>query len=191
MMDCIMRFSRKIKLAIILLVSAGLNTSVIAENKILVSLLDIHQVKNIAYVSFNQRIDLTPELFGALEKGIPLQFNVNFQIIEHRKFWLDQIVLMKKGTYQIKYKNLIQQYEAININGDKKYFSEIKDGINFIENVKEWNVGIAVEPIGNLVMSLKVKLDKSSLPKPIQLNIGDDIWKLQSDSIVNIIETGN
>jgi hypothetical protein len=40
-------------------------------------------------------------------------------------------------------------------------------------------------------MSLKVKLDKSSLPKPIQLNIGDDIWKLQSDSIVNIIETGN
>jgi hypothetical protein len=120
-----------------------------------------------------------------------LQFNVNFQIIEHNKFWLDQIVLMKKGTYQIKYKNLIQQYEAININGDKKYFSEIKDGINFIENVKEWNVGIAVEPIGNLVMSLKVKLDKSSLPKPIQLNIGDDIWKLQSDSIVNIIETGN
>ena len=191
MMDCIMRFSRKIKLAIILLVSAGLNTSVIAENKILVSLLDIHQVKNIAYVSFNQRIDLTPELFGALEKGIPLQFNVNFQIIEHNKFWLDQIVLMKKGTYQIKYKNLIQQYEAININGEKKYFSEIKDGINFIENVKEWNVGIAVEPIGNLVMSLKVKLDKSSLPKPIQLNIGDDIWKLQSDSIVNIIETGN
>ena len=186
-----MRFSRKIKLAIILLVSAGLNTSVIAENKILVSLLDIHQVKNIAYVSFNQRIDLTPELFGALEKGIPLQFNVNFKIIEHNKFWLDQIVLMKKGTYQIKYKNLIQQYEAININGDKKYFSEIKDGINFIENVKEWNVGIAVEPIGNLIMSLKVKLDKSSLPKPIQLNIGDDIWKLQSDSIVNIIETGN
>ena len=191
MMDCIMRFSRKIKLAIILLVSAGLNTSVIAENKILVSLLDIHQVKNIAYVSFNQLIDLTPELFGALEKGILLQFNVNFQIIEHNKFWLDQIVLMKKGTYQIKYKNLIQQYEAININGDKKYFSEIKDGINFIENVKEWNVGIAVEPIGNLIMSLKVKLDKSSLPKPIQLNIGDDIWKLQSDSIVNIIETGN
>ena len=191
MMDCIMRFSRKIKLAIILLVSAGLNTSVIAENKILVSLLDIHQVKNIAYVSFNQRINLTPALFAALEKGIPLQFNVNFQIIEHNKFWLDQIVLMKKGTYQIKYKNLIQQYEAININGDKKYFSEIKDGINFIENVKEWNVGIAVEPIGNLVMSLKVKLDKSSLPKPIQLNIKDDIWKLQSDSTVNIIETSN
>ena len=186
MMDCIMRFLRKIKHPIIFLIIAVISAFINAEEKISVSLLALNKEKNTAYVDFDQSINLTPELMTALKKGIVLKFEVRFLLIKQTKFWFDKTILEKTATYQIKYKNLIQQYESSNIKGEKQYFNELRDGINYIENVRHWNVGIIDNSNDYVSMVLKIRLDRGGLPKPIQLNMDDDMWNIQSLTILDM-----
>ena len=127
---------------------------------------------------FEQDISINNNLFQAIQKGIPLKFDINIKVTNFKKFWFNEIIFDDKFSFEIKYRNLLKKYQLKNIEGKYKYFSDIeklKENINLIKI----NLGHLVSS-ENTLIEVRVILDSNQLPKPLQINRRNDTWDVSS-----------
>ena len=194
MTDCIMKFLKKNSIVVIFLVGSILNSlPLMASVKdIVVNNLSLAKEGKDLFVDFDQELYLSPDIINALKNGIILVFDINFVITRDIPYWFDDMILVKKSTYKIKYRNLLKKYEVININGNKEFFGDLLAALKYLKTIKEWHVGsLNGKEQKKLLASLKIKLNKKYLPKPLQINIKDKIWDFQSEEITQYIEVEN
>lgn len=188
-----MKFLKKNSVVIIFLIGVILysSSSIAAVKKIIVNDLSIIQEGKDIFVDFDQELYLTPKIINGLKNGIILVFDINFILSKEIPYWFDDIILVKKSRYKIKYKNLLKKYEVIGINGEKAFFADLSDALKYLKIIKQWHVGTLNEKENNLLASLKIQLNKKYLPKPLQINIKDKIWDFQSEEIKKYIVENN
>ena len=194
MMAYIMKFLKKNKFVIIFLLSSisySMNSLAAAKKTILIDDFIIEQEKRGVYVSFNQEFYLTSNIIDGLKNAIPLVFDINFTLSNEVPYWFDDKILVKKSQYKIKYRNLIEKYEIIDINGEKSFYVDLKDALQSLQNIENWYVGSLNKMNNRLEANIKIKLSKKYLPKPMQINIKDDSWDFQSEEITKYIEVSN
>ncbi len=129
---------------------------------------------------FEQDISINNNLFQAIQKGIPLKFDINIKVTNFKKFWFNEIIFDDKFSFEIKYRNLLKKYQLRNMDGNYKYFSDIemlKETINLI-NI---NLGYLVFSEDTLI-EVGVKLDSNQLPKPLQINRRNTTWNVSSET---------
>ena len=188
-----MKFLKKDSISIIsliLIISFSMH-AMASKKTILVNNLSVAQINKDLLIDFDQELYLTTNIIDGLKNGIPLVFDINFSLIKDNPYWFDDKILVKKSQYKIKYRNLLEKYEVININGEKAFFEELQDGLDYVKKIERWNVGSLDGENKNLLVSLKVKLNKKHLPKPMQINIKDQAWDFQSEEIRKYIEVNN
>lgn len=129
---------------------------------------------------FEQDISINNNLFQAIQKGIPLKFDINIKVTNFKKFWFNEIIFDDKFSFEIKYRNLLKKYQLRNMDGNYKYFSDI-------EMLKE-NINLININLGHLVFSedtlieVGVTLDSNQLPKPLQINRRNTTWNVSSET---------
>ena len=129
---------------------------------------------------FEQDISINNNLFQAIQKGIPLKFDINIKVTNFKKFWFNEIIFDDKFSFEIKYRNLLKKYQLKNIEGKYKYFSDIeklKENINLIKI----NLGYLVFSEDTLI-EVGVTLDSNQLPKPLQINRRNTAWNVSSET---------
>ena len=189
-----MKFLKKNSIAVIFLFGSILNSlPLMASVKdIVVNNLSLVNEGKDLFVNFDQELYLPPDMINGLKNGIVLVFDINFVITKDIPYWFDDMILAKKSTYKIKYRNLLKKYEVININGDKEFFGDLLAALKYLKIIKKWHVGsLNGKEQKKLLASLKIKLNKKYLPKPLQINIKDKIWDFQSEEITQYIEVEN
>jgi hypothetical protein len=188
-----MKFLKKNSIVVIFLVGSILNSlPLMASVKdIVVNNLSLAKEGKDLFVGFDQELYLSPDMINALKNGIILVFDINFVITKDIPYWFDDMILVKKSTYKIKYRNLLKKYEVININGDKEFFGDLLAALRYLKIIKKWHVGSLNGKEKKLLASLKIKLNKKYLPKPLQINIKDKIWDFKSEEITQYIEVEN
>lgn len=193
MTDYIMKFLKKNSIVIFFLIgSVAYSLSSIATVKnIIVSDISIAQDGKDLFVDFDQELYLTPKMIQGLKNGITLVFDINFILSKDIPYWFDDIILVKRSQYKIKYRNLLEKFEVMDINGEKAFFKELQGALKYLKIVKKWYVGTLNEKEKNLLASLKVQLNKKYLPKPLQINVKDKRWDFQSEEIIKYIEVSN
>ena len=193
MMGYIMKFLKKNSIVIIFLVGSVFYSlsSIAAVKNIIVNNLSITQDGKDIFVDFDQELYLTSKMIDGLKNGIVLVFDINFILTRDIPYWFDDIILVKKSRYKIKYRNLLEKFEVIDINGEKVFFTDLPAALNYLKIIKKWNVGTLREKEKNLLASLRIQLNKNHLPKPLQINIKDKIWDFQSEEITKYIEVNN
>ena len=193
MMGYIMKFLKKNSIVIIFLVgSVFYCLSSIAEVKnITVNNLSIAQDGEDIFVNFDQELNLTSKMIHGLKNGIVLVFDINFVLTRDIPYWFDDIILVKKSRYKIKYRNLLEKFEVMDINGEKVFFKDLPAALKYLKIIKKWYVGTLNEKEKNLLASLRIQLNKDHLPKPLQINIKDKIWDFQSEEITKYVEVNN
>ena len=140
MMGYIMKFLKKNSIVIIFLVgSVFYCLSSIAEVKnITVNNLSIAQDGKDIFVNFDQELNLTSKMINGLKNGIVLVFDINFVLTRDIPYWFDDIILLKKSRYKIKYRNLLEKFEVIDINGEKVFFKELSAALKYLKIIKKW-----------------------------------------------------
>ena len=193
MMGYIMKFLKKNSIVIIfLLVSVFYCLSSIAAVKnIIVNNLSIAQDGKDIFVNFDQELNLTSKMIHGLKNGIVLVFDINFILTRNIPYWFDDIILVKKSRYKIKYRNLLEKFEVMGINGEKVFFKDLPAALKYLKIIKKWYVGTLNEKEKNLLASLRIQLNKDHLPKPLQINIKEKIWDFQSEEITKYLEVNN
>lgn len=193
MMGYIMKFLKKNRIVIIFLVGSIFYSlsSIATVKNIIVNDFSVAKDGEDIFVDFDQELYLTSKMIHGLKNGIILVFDINFILTKDTPYWFDDIILVKKSQYKIKYRNLLEKFEVVDINGEKLFFKDLSAALKYLKIVKKWYVGTLNEKEKKLLVSLRIQLNKNHLPKPLQINIKDKIWDFQSEEITKYIEVNN
>jgi hypothetical protein len=116
-------------------------------------------------------IALNPTLEEALNKGVPLYFLLEFEVIRPRWYWFNDKVLNAQQQYRLAYNALTRQYR-LGLGSLFQNFGSLSEALDFLSRVRRRQV---LEP-GTLdkgttyTAGVRMRLDVSQLPKPFQLN---------------------
>ena len=128
------------------------------------------------------QIELNPRLEDAIEKGVALYFEVEFELTRKRWYWFDDSV-SRRLMLRLSYHALTRQYR-LSSGALYQSFSTLADALRVLSRVRSWQV---LEPgqanVGaDYQAALRMRLDVTQLPKPFQVSaLTSREWNLASD----------
>lgn len=137
------------------------------------------------YLEANFEVGLTPTLEDALNKGLPLHFVVEFELIRPRWYTLylwNKSVLEFEQEYRLSYNALTRQYR-ISFGALHQNFDTLDEALQLLGRVRPRLLVRADELAQGKVheVAIRMTLDVSQLPKPFQINaLASRDWNLSS-----------
>jgi hypothetical protein len=127
--------------------------------------------------------DLPQALEEAVQKGIALYFNIEFELFRKRWYWLDRRIAASTLVYRLSYSPLTRQYRLAR-GGLSQPFESLDEALALVKSVRNWRVADKAMflPGEDYDAQVRMRLDVSQLPKPFQVNaITSREWSLSSD----------
>jgi hypothetical protein len=128
-------------------------------------------------------IALNPTLEDALNKGVPLYFLLEFEVIRPRWYWLNEKVLNTQQQYRLAYNALTRQYR-LGVGSLFQNFGSMSEALDFLSRVRRRQVletGTLSKGV-TYSAGVRMRLDISQLPKPFQLNaLASRDWNFGSE----------
>ncbi len=127
--------------------------------------------------------ELPQALEEAVQKGIALYFNTEFELFRKRWYWFDRRVAASTLTYRLSYSPLTRQYR-LGRGGLSQSFESLEEALSLLKSVRNWRVAdkSALNPREEYDAQVRMRLDVNQLPKPFQVNaITSREWTLASD----------
>ena len=129
------------------------------------------------------QIELSPGLENAVQKGVVLYFQTDFELTRARWYWFDEKPVVAQRQARLSYQPLTQQYR---IASDGFTFSAktISEALQAVGSIGGWRVidNEQLDPNKAYTASLHMALDLSKLPKPFQVNaLNNRDWNISSD----------
>ena len=124
-----------------------------------------------------------PTLEEAIQKGVPLYFVFEFELLRPRWYWVDEKVLSLTTQYRVSYNALTRQYRVA-IGLLSQTFDALDDVERFLSRVTSRQVGSIDQLVKGIryEASVRLRLDVNALPKPFQVNaLASRDWTLQSE----------
>ena len=124
-----------------------------------------------------------PTLEEAVQKGVPLYFVFEFELLRPRWYWVDEKVLSTSTHYRVSYNAITRQYRvAIGL------LSQTFDGLDEVERLLSRVNSRQVATLDQLVKgtryeaAVRLRLDVNALPKPFQISaLASRDWSMQSE----------
>jgi hypothetical protein len=137
-----------------------------------------------AYVlSADFELDFSDAVEEALNKGVPLNFLIEFQLTSPQKYWFDDEIVTESSQVTLSYHALSRQY-LLNRGNHQQSFVSLQEAKDEFSRVRDWRVfEKSLLKKGEVYhAALRVRLDQSKLPKPVQVDaIGSEDWRLVSE----------
>ncbi|MGB2816259.1 MAG: DUF4390 domain-containing protein [Burkholderiaceae bacterium] len=127
--------------------------------------------------------ELPQALEEAVQKGIALYFNIEFELFRKRWYWFNRKVSSETLTYRLSYSPLTRQYRLAR-GGLSQPFDSLEEALALVKSVRNWKVAdrTQLSPRDDYEAQVRMRLDVSQLPKPFQVNaITSREWSLASD----------
>ncbi|MDQ3214775.1 MAG: DUF4390 domain-containing protein, partial [Pseudomonadota bacterium] len=83
--------------------------------------------------------ELPQALEEAVQKGIALYFNIEFELFRKRWYWLDRRVAASTLTYRLSYSPLTRQYR-LGRGGLSQSFESPEEALSLLKSVRNWKV---------------------------------------------------
>jgi len=128
-------------------------------------------------------ISLTHTLEDALNKGVPLYFTLEFELIRPRWYWLNEKIVATRQQYRLGYNALTRQYR-VGVGALYQNFASLPDALAFLSQVRLRDIAeLGALAKGNTyTAALRMRLDISQLPRPFQISaVGSREWSVGSD----------
>jgi hypothetical protein len=128
-------------------------------------------------------VSLTPALQEALDKGVPLYFTIDFDLVRARFLWFPEKIAQWSITYRVSYSSLTRQYRVAS-GPLGQAFESREDVERFIGHVASRRVAGADELSkgARYEGAVRMKLDVNLLPKPFQVSaLASREWQLASE----------
>lgn len=127
-------------------------------------------------------IELNSRLEDAINKGVAMYFDVEFELTRKRWYWFDASV-NRHLMLRLAYHALTRQYR-VSSGALYQSFSTLPDALRVLSRVRSWQVLERAEIIAgaDYQAGLRMRLDVTQLPKPFQVNaLTSREWNLASE----------
>lgn len=126
--------------------------------------------------------DFPPRLAEAVSNGVALYFLVEFEMTRPRWYWVDERAAAKRLQLRLSYHALSRQYVVSN-GPLEQQFATLDEALGVLRRIRNWVVGerIALVSEAKYEAAVRMQLDASLLPKPIQLSaLTSTEWRFDS-----------
>jgi hypothetical protein len=130
-------------------------------------------------------IDLGSRLEETLAHGVPLNFILEFTVERKRWYWFNEQIVNRNIDYRLAYNALTQQYR-LTVGGAHSSFASLAEALRSLGHVAGLVAAdkTAIRPGNAYVAALRLTLDKSQLPKPLQLDaLASKDWQLETQTL--------
>lgn len=128
---------------------------------------------------------LSDEALEALNSGVPLMIELNFEVIRVRGLWLDSLDASLTFTYELEYRPLSQRYVVRNLNsGDQDSFATLYSALNNLGRIQGLPVvdDAVLDPNSRYRFRLQAHLSTRQYPAALRLLFfWRSQWQLESD----------
>ncbi len=136
------------------------------------------------YYGLNADVDMSfdKEIEEAINKGVPLTFLIEFQIVSPRKYWFDDEIVTTAQSVSLSYHALSRQY-LVNRGVHQLSFSNLSEAMHELVALNDWKVvdKNLLEKPEVYKAALLIRLDQTKLPKAIQVDtIASEKWNISS-----------
>jgi hypothetical protein len=184
-MDFSMRFWKKFSLTVWLLVLLlpGMAEIAAAEG-IDVRNTELVMIDDTWQLNADFDINFSTEVEAALNKGVALNFVVEFELVEPHRYWFDDEVASASQRIRLSYHALSRQY-LINAGSHQKSFATMQEAKEDLEKLRNWPVlekSQVKKSETPYYAILRMRLDHARLPKALQVDtLGSETWNLVSE----------
>ncbi len=144
---------------------------------------ELHAEEDGYYLNAEFDFSLNPTLDEALQKGVPLYFLLEFELVRPRWYWLDEKVVTATTQYRVSYNALTRQYRASSgLLGQT--FDSVDELERFLSRVTSREVARRDQLVKGVRYDafVRLRLDVNQLPKPFQVSaLASREWTLQSE----------
>lgn len=128
-------------------------------------------------------IALTHPLEDALNKGVPLHFTFEFELIRPRWYWFNERIAAARQQYRLSYNALTRQYR-VGVRTLHQNFATLAEALEFMRRVRLREIAEpgALSRGYTYIAAVRLRLDTSQLPRPFQITaVGSRDWSIGSD----------
>jgi hypothetical protein len=183
MMAFFTRYYKNTKLAAISLCLLMLAATVWAvDSRLTIKGAEIFASEEQYLLNADLELDLGGAVEDALNRGVQLNFLIEFQLTSPRKYWFDDEIITLTSNVSFSYHALSRQY-LINRNKHQKTFATLAEAKAEFNRLRDWKVfdKSLLSADESYDAALRVRLDQSKLPKPIQVDaLGSEEWNMIS-----------
>ena len=165
-----------------LMVLSVFSATVSAEG-IKVKTFELEKVDNDWLLNAAFQIELSTGLEDAVQKGVVLYFQTDFEITRSRWYWFDEKPFFAQRQARLSYQPLTQQYRIAS-EGFTFSAKTISEALQAVGSIGGWRVmdNSQLDPNKAYTASLRMALDLSKLPKPFQVNaLNNRDWNISSE----------
>ena len=145
------------------------------------------------------RLDLSSTVEDALQKGMPIYFVTEVELMRDRWYWYDKKVGHATRHYRLAYQPLTRKWR-LNVSRDpigavglasslSQTFETLPEALSAIRRTVNWKLAdLSDLDIDNkLTLSFKFRLDVSQLPRPFQMMAGSQAeWNLSAQKMMRL-----
>ena len=145
--------------------------------------LELERVENDWLLNAAFQIELSPGLEDAVQKGVVLYFQTEFELTRSRWYWFDEKSALVQRQTRLSYQPLTQQYRIAS-EGFTFSAKTISEALQAVGSIGGWHVmdNAQLDPSRSYTAALRMTLDLSKLPKPFQVNaLNNRDWNVSSD----------
>jgi hypothetical protein len=176
--------SRRIKQFIFLgLMALSIFSTAANAEGIKIKSFELEKVDNDWLLNATFQIELSPGLEDAVQKGVVLYFQTDFELTRSRWYWFDEKPISAQRQARLSYQPLTQQYRIAS-EGFSFSAKTISEALQAVGSIGGWRVidNSQLDPNKAYTASLHMALDLSKLPKPFQVNaLNSREWNVSSD----------
>ena len=135
----------------------------------------------------NARVEyrLSSDARDALDSGVPLTIQLDVEVLEYRRFWVDLEDASLEQLYQLQRDALSERYVVKNLNsGEQLSFATLFSALNYLGRIRELPViDVALlDDDEQYDMRIRVGLNTEDFPGPLRfLSFMRRKWSLKSD----------
>lgn len=128
-------------------------------------------------------ISLTSTLEDALNKGVPLYFLLEFELVRPRWYWFNEKIANRQQQYRLSYNALTRQYRVA-VGTLYQNFATLAEALGFLSRVRLREIAEpgTLKKDASYTAAVRMRLDVSQLPRPFQVSaVGSREWSVSSD----------
>ena len=174
-----MRFCKRINLLLLILASS---LAFAAGSSINIKSAELESQEDYYVLDADVDLSFDKEVEEAINKGVPLNFLIEFQIVSPRKYWFDDEIVTTSQNVSLSYHALSRQY-LVNRGAHQQSFDSLTEAVQEIVTLDEWKVveKSVLEKPATYKAALLIRLDQTKLPKAIQVDtIASEKWNISS-----------
>jgi hypothetical protein len=128
---------------------------------------------------------LSDEALDALESGVPINVELQFEVIQNRRFWLDKVAAELSVNYQLLFNALSRRYVVRNLNtGEQDSYATLYSALNNLGRIISLPVideALLRDDRGHRIR-MRAVVDVKDYPAALRLiAFWRDDWRITSD----------